>query len=188
MNIDFLAPLPELAVQIHQFNVDAGWWDEYKDDKFDRFETAMMLVVSELSEALEGCRKNLMDDKLPDFKMFDVELADASLRLLDMAGAYIKFENPDSSLIYDEPIPNALKQKLKDSTKPEQLWTAVTILSETAFSQPILSITRGILVIREIAKLHDINLTTIMRLKTEFNASRQDHKLENREKEGGKKF
>lgn len=46
----------------------------------------LMLVVSELSEAMEGHRKNLMDDKLPHRKMFEVELADCVVRLLDMAG------------------------------------------------------------------------------------------------------
>lgn len=46
-----------------------------------------MLIVSELSEALEGHRKNLMDDKLPHRKMFEVELADALIRLWDLAGA-----------------------------------------------------------------------------------------------------
>lgn len=47
----------------------------------------LMLVVSELSEAMEGHRKNLMDDKLPHRKMFEVEIADALIRLFDLAGA-----------------------------------------------------------------------------------------------------
>lgn len=47
----------------------------------------LMLIVTELSEALEGHRKNLMDTHLPEMKMFDVEIADALIRLLDLAGA-----------------------------------------------------------------------------------------------------
>lgn len=47
----------------------------------------LMLIVSELSEALEGHRKGLMDDKLPHRPMFEVEMADALIRLLDLAGA-----------------------------------------------------------------------------------------------------
>lgn len=46
----------------------------------------LMLTVSELSEAMEGHRKNLMDDKLPHRKMFEVELADAIIRIFDIAG------------------------------------------------------------------------------------------------------
>ena len=47
----------------------------------------LMLTVSELSEAMEGHRKGLMDDHLPHRKMFEVELADAIIRIFDMAGA-----------------------------------------------------------------------------------------------------
>lgn len=46
----------------------------------------LMLIVSELSEAMEGHRKNLMDDKLPHRTMLEVELADAVIRIFDMAG------------------------------------------------------------------------------------------------------
>lgn len=46
----------------------------------------LMLTVTELAEALEGDRKNLMDDKLPHRKMFEVELADAIIRIFDIAG------------------------------------------------------------------------------------------------------
>ena len=46
-----------------------------------------MLCVSELSEAMEGHRKNLMDDHLPTRKMFEVELADCIIRIFDIAGA-----------------------------------------------------------------------------------------------------
>lgn len=48
----------------------------------------LMLIVSELSEALEGHRKDLMDDKLPHRKMFEVELADVLIRVFDLAGGY----------------------------------------------------------------------------------------------------
>jgi len=45
-----------------------------------------MLMVSEISEAMEGARKNLMDDKLPHRTMVEVELADAIIRICDYAG------------------------------------------------------------------------------------------------------
>lgn len=47
----------------------------------------LMLIVSEIAEAMEGHRKNLMDDKLPHRPMLEVELADALIRLCDLAGA-----------------------------------------------------------------------------------------------------
>ncbi len=48
----------------------------------------LMLIVSEIAEAMEGERKNLMDDKLPHRHMAEVELADALIRIFDYAGAY----------------------------------------------------------------------------------------------------
>lgn len=46
----------------------------------------LCLVHSEVSEAMEGHRKLLMDDKLPHRTMLEVELADAAIRIFDMAG------------------------------------------------------------------------------------------------------
>ena len=44
------------------------------------------LIHSEISEAMEAHRKNLMDDKLPHRKGAEVELADALIRIFDYAG------------------------------------------------------------------------------------------------------
>lgn len=55
----------------------------------------LALVHSEISEALEGHRKALMDDHLPHRRMFTVELADAIIRILDIA-AHIAPELPEA--------------------------------------------------------------------------------------------
>lgn len=47
-----------------------------------------MLVVSEIAEAMEGERKDLMDDKIPSRKMAEVEIVDALIRLFDYAGGF----------------------------------------------------------------------------------------------------
>lgn len=46
----------------------------------------LCLIHSEISEAMEGHRKGLMDDKLPKRPMIEVELADALIRIFDLAG------------------------------------------------------------------------------------------------------
>lgn len=83
----------------------SGWWD-HKATGLDLVEVIrnpsspiekllagalvaqkLCLSHSEISEALEGDRKNLMDDKLPHRKMVEVEIADAIIRLFDLGGA-----------------------------------------------------------------------------------------------------
>jgi NTP pyrophosphatase (non-canonical NTP hydrolase) len=71
----------------------AGWWINPKTGESITgnpycFSNKLMLTVSELSEAMEGDRKNLMDDKLTHRPMREVELADAVIRIFDLAGAY----------------------------------------------------------------------------------------------------
>lgn len=107
----------------HLASKQAGWWDGV--DPRDPYVTAtkLMLAVSELAEAMEGARKGLRDDKLPDCEMLEVELADCVIRVFDLAGA-LGFKKFGGTLC----------------------------------------------------------------AKMQFNASRADHKPENRAAEGGKKF
>ena len=111
---------------------NSGWWNDLKTGEplnSKRGEAPkinvpekLCLIHSEVSEAMEGHRKNLMDDKLPSRKMLEVELADAVIRCFDLAGG----------LGLD--LGGAITEKL------------------------------------------------------DYNATRLDHKVENRKKEGGKAF
>lgn len=78
-----------LCFECHASNVKAGWWTDLAtgEAKACNVPELLMLAVSELSEAMEGDRKDLMDDKLPHRKMLEVELADALIRICDLAGA-----------------------------------------------------------------------------------------------------
>jgi NTP pyrophosphatase (non-canonical NTP hydrolase) len=75
----------------HGASTAAGWWTDIKTgeplDVKPRVPEKLMLCVSELSEAMEGHRKNKMDDHLPHRTMIEVELADAVIRIADLAGA-----------------------------------------------------------------------------------------------------
>ena len=111
----------------NQASYDAGWWVNPKTgvntkDNPMCFSQKLCLIHSEISEAMEGDRKGLKDDKLPHRDMREVELADAVIRIFDLAGAY------------------------------------------------------------------GMDLGGAIAEKMQYNANREDHKLENRTKEGGKSY
>lgn len=101
----------------HSSSKDAGWHDSKRE-----VGTLLALIHSEISESMEGFRKDLNDDHLPDRKMAEVELADAVIRICDLSGL-MNFD-----------LGGAIIEKL------------------------------------------------------EYNKNRLDHKMENRQKQGGKKF
>lgn len=72
-----------LTTLCHGVARECGWWNETTERDVPRL---LMLCVSELAEAMEGHRKNLMDTHLTNRKMLEVELADTLIRIFDMAG------------------------------------------------------------------------------------------------------
>jgi hypothetical protein len=175
-------PLELKAIEIHQQNELAGWWDDWPH-KPDRHGTAMALVVSEFAEAIEGARKDLMDDHLPQFKMFAVEIADANIRLLDLAGAYEI---------------NMLKQRVahgvdflmvdlrSKQNHLEAVWRCIGYLTRSSYRED--QVVDGIAACYALARRYDIDLDPVIDAKLEYNRHRADHKPEARAAKGGKKW
>lgn len=78
-----------MSQMIHRLNNHAGWWHDIETGEAKDRNTGelLMLIVSEVGEVMEADRKDLMDDKLPHRKGLEVELADAVIRIMDLAGA-----------------------------------------------------------------------------------------------------
>lgn len=80
--------LNTLSKQIRQAN-DRWWRDINTGEPIQRNKGELLcLIHSEISEAMEGERKNLMDDHLTHRRMAEVELADAIIRILDYCGGF----------------------------------------------------------------------------------------------------
>lgn len=108
--------LNELSKLVHAANIK--WWQDVNTgQRINRNKGELLaLIHSEISEALEGERKNLMDDKLPHRKMAEVELVDAIIRILDYAGGF----GYDLQGAFDEKMAfNANRQDHKHETRRE---------------------------------------------------------------------
>lgn len=75
--------LSDWVAVCHQASRNAGWHEDPREKG-----TMLMLIVSEIAEAMEGERKGLMDDHLPHRQMAEVELADAFIRICDYCGLH----------------------------------------------------------------------------------------------------
>lgn len=171
----------ELAKKIYKQNKKVGWWDDP-----DRciYQT-LQLVSSEISEATEGERKNLMDNHLPHRKAGEVELADALIRVLDLGGRYgweYKLNSGYSlEIIHVKSIGG--KHFVCNITLVK-LAKAIINKRKTInrdYSQLINCICK-------VAELQLYDIEGALHEKLEYNKNRLDHKRENRDGEHGKKF
>lgn len=210
--LDMLQParITELCTSIHADNVKAGWWNDLTTGAPLKRNVGelLMLCVSEIAEAAEGAEFKLKDDKLTHLDMLDVELADLAIRAFDIAGGH-KLDiagaiqelgeavDPDGCdhtgrkvmLGHDETVPEALMMLVRHisrameghrKNKPDTL-----LPNRSAFE---VGLAMAITDAAFISDMLGYDLNDTITQKRAFNATRADHKPENRMKADGKKY
>lgn len=189
----FLTPV---AVSIHADNIAAGWWKQVNDDPTGcsgplrtiprNIGELLCLVHSEIDEASEGVTGGLMDDKLPDRPMAEVELADTAIRVLDILGYHA---------VGIDDFPD---QKLRLPIGTD--WLEWFNLMHGCVSQSMegyrkgntdagnLHLVRLLGVLHHAALMFGLDLDGAITEKRAFNAVRADHKPGARSAAGGKQF
>jgi hypothetical protein len=158
-----------------------SWWHDPDGKPLKRNHgELLMLVVSELAEAMEGERKGLLDDKLTHRAMAEVEMADAFIRLCDFCGGTgAKLEKVFTPAFH------------KDFNRGEALLNIVRQVSMVASVHKHLQPTflnGAVSQIIEYCRACGYDLEGAVNEKLEFNRTRIDHTHAHRMAEGGKKF
>lgn len=184
-------PYNILAKEIHAHNVKVGWWDNPDECLFQK----LQLVSTEISEATEGARKDLMDTHLPEYKMEIVEYADAQIRTLDLIGKL--------DLTYQDDVDPHRWCKEINTIGHQHLGINSAITSTAHSLRDYLDGCGGIMslyclesdlsiILKSIEQVAEnrgfTNLESVLYSKALYNEERADHKRENRAKENGKKF
>lgn len=166
-----------LSKRIHELN--KKWWSDLETGEEivrNKYEL-LQLTLSEIAEAMEGERKNLMDDHLPHRKMAEVEMADAAIRLFDFAGGFKYY-------LF------AVEFHFKEAYKPQQLFfiseQIVRISKSESCSGQHISI--AIAMIEYYCTINGYDLYSAIEEKLMYNITRQDHTHEARKSANGKKF
>lgn len=178
--------LNDYAAMVHELN--SKWWHDAEGnwidlDKGERF----MLMVTELAEGMEGARKNLQDDHLPQYPMLWVELADEVIRVLDSGHVY-KWDftvEPDYSKLVDEP--KTIGAELINITNDLIFLAQFEIDGSHQYvSTAATAVIHGCV---DMATRHGCtDFWQIVYAKLVYNVGRADHKLENRMLPDGKKW
>lgn len=189
-----MMPMPDLnqlAHAIHQENLK--WWQDMETGEPIQTPTGRkeMLMVSEVAEAMEGLRKEQMDDKLPHRAMAEVEAADYVIRVLDYSAAHhmpLSVEEPsdidaeqNETMMLLSMCEHAIQlsvceyawRKSEDPHIHEHMCYRASLCIAAA---------------RVFCDKMGYDLWAAVDEKRAFNRVRPDHKIENRKKDGGKKW
>lgn len=169
--------IKNLAKRIHEIN--KNWWINIETgEALKRNKNELLaLVISELCEALEGERKDLMDDHLPSRKMAEVEMADSYIRILDMMEGH---SIPMMFDYYDTAFP------CETNNKAEYLFYIISLVVYSSGCN--FTLNHAAAQIEHYCEKFGYDLWGALEEKLIYNQNRKDHSIEQRKKANGKKF
>lgn len=194
--IGMFPDLNDLALYVHLIN--QKWWHDLDGVPLDRDVGEMlMLIVSEVAEAMEGRRKSLMDDKLPHRAMAEVELADTCIRILDTLGskkfATDGFDVNAYVVLLRDGHEHHMRNEFMEGTDGKALLMLSRLIVYAwdtyshggSLGRPL---ARVLYACELLAKRWHYDLYGSIDEKNAYNITRADHQLEARKQEHGKKW
>lgn len=174
-----------LSYQIHQDNIAAGWWKVVDGVTQPRnIGELLCLVHSEISEGWTGV--NQMDDHLPNRLMSEVEMADTCIRVLDILG-YYGVEVGEITAT-ERGWATRGSRDFTYGLMHSMVSTAMEGFRKGRTEDGIGALKGLLLLIVQWCTENHLDLAGAIAEKRRYNASRADHKPENRAKAGGKAF
>lgn len=157
---------------VYARNLKAGWWTNIEDGtpKKRSVGELFILFITEIAEAYMAYRDNLPDDKLPEYPGLGVELADLGIRWADFCGAYLA-----GNIVEHSGARNPGDEMFIEILEIAQRYEAIRKTPE-AKGEP-----------EEGEHIPAADVSVMVDAKLAFNAKREDHKIENRLKEDGKR-
>lgn len=195
------------ARDVYNKNIDAGWWkrDPATGEILERNPGELLaLIHSEIDEGYAGWLEEIKDDHLPHRDMLEVELADTKIRLGDMIGHYDI--DVDTLLEDNKPYFKSIGYHIDNhalfGTTPELLGILHLDVSNALegvrkgktnenlpqYLERDVRLAEALYRVDEIGHYLGLDIDGAVAEKRAYNANRADHKLEARQKEGGKKF
>lgn len=176
--------LIELSKEVAIVNQKWTHDPETGEKKHNPLGLCLILICSEVCEAMEGERKDLWDTHLKHRKMAEAEMADTMIRLLDLCNRFdVEIEEDFMQWGYG----------FDEETKAENLYEIIRNVDRIytyTFLRKLCNddVTIAMESVVAYCKKWGYDLRGAIREKMEYNKHREDHKLEARQAANGKKW
>ena len=157
---------------VHERNVRAGWWSDLETGgpKKRNVGEMFILFITEIVEAFQAYAIQDMDDKLPEYPGVGVELGDVLIRVADFCGALAA----GRIIKGDEPVRNPGVELFQEIMRIAQQYETIRKTPEAKGDPETADF------------LEPMDVAIMVDAKLAYNSTREDHKIENRVKPGGK--